>query len=160
MNNTGDLMTINDINFQGHIEYDEARTDDFKIMYNQLNNICQRYVCMQLTRDTFFRLWSDVKQVVLEYKENHLDSTFKIRPDHVYAFESQQLTAKEIAELHKKHCDRHHEKKEYTYLDVGNMLFDLHTVGQIHAAADLSAYPLTMVCKTSVNVQVRIYDYI
>lgn len=39
MNNTGDLMTINDINFQAHIEDDEAKTDDFKIMYNQFKNV-------------------------------------------------------------------------------------------------------------------------
>ena len=152
-------MPIQDINFDAFVEEKEAQTEDFKSFYSELNNITQRFLKQRLDRNLFQLLCQDMKQLTLEYAESHPDTSFKIRPEHEYAYEEQSLTAYQIAELHDKFYDYHHPKDQYTYLDVQNMLFDLHNVGQVSFAEDMSKYKFSSICDKTINVAVRVYDY-
>lgn len=149
------------VDFNGFVEFDESETDDFKSLQDILQGIRDRYIGSKVTRDNFSRLNSELECAVLEYKENHPESFFRMRPEHKYAYSEKDLSVDEIASLHEKYCEyNHHSKKYYTYLEVNNMLFDLQVVGQVNGYQKFYLVDPLSICNREVNVGLRVFDYI
>ena len=144
---------------------EEAETEDFKNLIKELEYTAHKYIGMQMCSANARELFTKVEQIKEEYQYSHPYSTFNIRPDHEYAYDSKYLTIEEIANLHKQYCEYHEEKIEYTNAEVNDMLFDLKVVKQINAY-DSPAICYNMpfhndkICtKESIWVNKRVFDY-
>ena len=159
-------MPIHHINFDAFVDEEESETDDFKEFYKKLNDITRQYLGGRLTPDMFNLLMCDLENVVLEYKSLHPESSFKIRPEHRFAYRRQILSPYEVWELHEKYClgipDKEviPEKEEYTGRDVNNMLFDLMAVKQVLGYEKIPEFIFDEVYDMGIVVLLRMYDYI
>lgn len=61
------------INFDGFVELDEGETDDFKSLQDKLRDIREKYIGVNLTRDNFAKLNSELEYVMLNIRRTTLN---------------------------------------------------------------------------------------
>ena len=154
------------INFETlPVTIEESETEDFKKLIKRIKETGNKYLYKQSNEINAICLFSEIESIMEEYKYEHPCSTFNIRPDSKYAYERAYLTVQEIAELHKKYCRYHKDKKEYTNMEVNNMLFDLKLIKQLSSyvspavCADIPSHN-NKICTEDVLVKRRVFQYI